>query len=165
MWPTKMATNLSISHPCKKLFEGIMTNTQKLLDNLKSIQAKPENTETTPRMNFNTTTRPPVSNQYGEDENGNPIYIDRIYGSLNGTSRLVQKDGTEYKGKINKKSIMVKGTNGERFRSYVYETTDGRWFSRGGMPIEEPKRIVQETEQQTEQESEQSGNQNENTTY
>ena len=142
-----------------------MANTQQLLDNLKSIQGKSEENESTPRMKFNAPTRPPVSNQYGEDENGNPIYIDRIYGNLNGNSRLVQKDGSEYKGKINKRSIMVKDTNGDRFRSYVYETADGRWFNKGGMPIEEPKRIVKETEQQTEQESEQPGNQNENTTY
>lgn len=165
MWPTKMAMNLSINHPCKNYFEGIMANTQQLLDNLKSIQSKSEDNESTPRMNFNAPTRPPVSNQYGEDENGNPIYIDRIYGNLNGNIRLVQKDGSEYRGKINKRSIMVKDTNGDRFRSYVYETADGRWFNKGGMPIEEPKRIVKETEQQPEQESEQPGNQNENTTY
>ena len=40
-----------------------------------------------------------ISNQYGEDANGDPIYIDRMYGGINGKYRLLQgKYGEEYKG-------------------------------------------------------------------
>tara|TARA_X000000950_G_C13884752_1_gene648395 strand:- start:1127 stop:1504 length:378 start_codon:yes stop_codon:yes gene_type:complete len=121
-----------------------MANTKELLDNLKSIQTK---SDTNPKPVFKTSVYPPVSNQYGEDQNGNPIYIDRMYGSLNGTSRLVQKDGSEYSGKIHKRRKSVKGKDGENFYTTVYETADGRWFDCGGMPIAEPTKIVKETEQ------------------
>ena len=39
---------------------------------------------------------------------------------------------------------MIKGIDGNNFRSYTYETDDGRWFDRCGMPIEKPKSIVKE---------------------
>ena len=45
----------------------------------------------------------PVSNIIDEDENGNPIYGDRIYQDLHKHIELVQKDGTTYNGKINTK--------------------------------------------------------------
>ena len=81
-----------------------------------------------------------ISNIYGEDENGNPIFIDRIYGSDN-TRRLIQKDGSVYQGTITKRRIIVKGIDGNNFSSHVYETADGRWFDRGGMPIEKPNNL------------------------
>lgn len=86
----------------------------------------------------------PVSNIYGEDEKGNPIYIDRIYGGIYGQTKLINKDGRTHKGKIHKRSILIKGIDGNNFRSYTYETDDGRWFDRCGMPIEKPKSIVKE---------------------
>ena len=82
-----------------------------------------------------------ISNIRGEDEYGQPIFIDRIYGTDN-TRRLIQKDGTVYGGTLTKRRITVKRLNGEgSFNSHVWETADGRWFDRGGMPIDKPEQL------------------------
>ena len=93
----------------------------------------------------------PVSNIYGEDANGRPIYIDRLYGSITGQHELINKNGTVYKGKINRKRRLVKlkqinGTVNNVY-SVCFQTTDGRWFNNCGMPIEAPKK-VEEDEQE-----------------
>ena len=76
--------------------------------------------------------------------------VDRIYGGGHLRLRLVQKDGEEYKGNINKKSITVTSTlDGSRFRSYCYKTDDGRWFDRGGLPISKPKQTVTNDQEDT----------------
>jgi hypothetical protein len=86
-----------------------------------------------------------ISNIRGEDEYGQPIFIDRIYGTDN-TRRLIQKDGTVYGGTLTKRRITVKRLNGEgSFNSHVWETADGRWFDRGGMPIEKPGQLEKTT--------------------
>tara|TARA_Y100001937_G_C7112116_1_gene328172 strand:- start:934 stop:1266 length:333 start_codon:yes stop_codon:yes gene_type:complete len=86
-----------------------------------------------------------ISNIRGEDEYGQPIFIDRIYGTDN-TRRLIQKDGTVYGGTLTKRRITVKRLNGEgSFNSHVWETADGRWFDRGGMPIEKPEQLEKTT--------------------
>ena len=86
-----------------------------------------------------------VSSIRGEDEYGNPIFIDRIYGTDN-TRRLIQKDGTVYGGTLTKRRITVKRLNGEgSFNSHVWETADGRWFDRGGMPIDKPEQLEKTT--------------------
>lgn len=123
-----------------------MTNTQQLLDKLNSIKNDSNNSDIVPTPRFDKPI-PPVSNERGEDEDGNTIYIDRIYGNLNGDTRLVQKDGSEYKGKIHKRRKSVKGRDGENFYTTIYETSDGRWFDNGGMPTEEPSKIIKEIEQ------------------
>jgi hypothetical protein len=64
--------------------------------------------------------------------NGEPI--DRIYGGDHLRLRLIQKDGTEYKGRISKKSILVEGQNGN-FKSHIYVTDDKRTFDRSGFPV------------------------------
>tara|TARA_B100000508_G_C11252710_1_gene177154 strand:- start:13 stop:441 length:429 start_codon:yes stop_codon:yes gene_type:complete len=107
--------------------------TKELLENLKSI-TKPRKKET--RYDV-------ISNQYGEDSKGKPIYIDRLYGSISGKIELVNKNMSIYKGKINRRSIMAKNKEG-KFRSHAYETADGRWFDRAGMPMDTPKNIVKE---------------------
>ena len=84
-----------------------------------------------------------VSNIRGEDEYGNPIFIDRIYGT-DQTRRLIQKDGTIYNGTLTKRRIVCEFTNGERFNSHVWETADGRWFDRSGMPIDKPAQLDKE---------------------
>ena len=56
--------------------------------------------------------------------------IDRIYGNLNGTKQLVQKDGSVYQG-----HIMDVQTNNKKFSL----TEDGRWFDNCGMPTDCPK--------------------------
>jgi len=86
-----------------------------------------------------------ISNIRGEDEYGQPIFIDRIYGTDN-TRRLIQKDGTVYDGTLTKRRITIKRLSGEgNFSSHVWETADGRWFDRGGMPIDKPEQLEKTT--------------------
>ncbi len=85
-----------------------------------------------------------VSNQYGEDAKGNPIYIDRLYGGLTGHTTLIQKDHTNYKGKIHKKRRLVKAKSGNSFYSVCYQTADNRWFDNSGMPMEAPTNVEEE---------------------
>ena len=66
---------------------------------------------------------------------------DRIYMIWN-TPELVNKDNSIYKGKINTRSITCQDVQGNNFRSYVYETADGRWFDRAGLPISKPTNLV-----------------------
>ena len=111
---------------------------KELLDNLKNI-VKPVTKQPVIK---------PISNQYGEDSKGTPIYIDRLYGDLFGHHTLVQKNGTEYKGKITKKrrTITHKDYRGNKnkFFSTCYVTADGRWFDNCGMPIDAPKKVEEE---------------------
>ena len=60
------------------------------------------------------------------------IYIDRIYGGLNGISQLVQKDGSIYKGHLKKFKV-----GSQTFTL----TADSRWFDNSGMPCQVPKGI------------------------
>ena len=90
-----------------------------------------------------------------KDEDGEEfIMIDRVYGSLYG-QRLVQKDGTEYKGKLyNKRRLMThKTTAGEKsnFYSRCTVTADGRWFDNGGLPIEAPTKLEPEKQKTAEE--------------
>ena len=75
------------------------------------------------------------------------VMIDRVYGGLYG-QRLMQKDGTEYKGKLyNKRRLITsKNTAGEKsnFYSRCTVTADGRWFDNGGLPIEAPAKLEPE---------------------
>ncbi len=90
-----------------------------------------------------------ISNIRGEDEYRNPIFIDRIYGT-GPTQRLIQKDATIYQGTLTKRRITVKRLTKEgSFNSHVWETADGRWFDRGGMPIEKPKQLVNDKEEES----------------
>ena len=85
-----------------------------------------------------------VSNQYGEDAKGNPIYRDRLYCGLTGHTTLIQKDHTNYKGKIHKKRRLVKTKSGNSFYSVCYQTADNRWFDNSGMPMEAPTNVEEE---------------------
>jgi hypothetical protein len=99
-----------------------------------------------------------ISNIRGEDEHGNPIFIDRIYG-IGPTQRLIQKDATIYQGTLTKRRITVKRLTKEgSFNSHVWETADGRWFDRGGMPIEKPKQLVNDKEEESTETSSTDGN-------
>ena len=72
----------------------------------------------------------PESNKYYPDMKSEDfIYIDRIYGGLNGISQLVQKDGSNYKGYLKTFKIGV---------STFTLTEDGRWFDNSGMPCQCP---------------------------
>jgi hypothetical protein len=84
-----------------------------------------------------------ISNIQGYDEEGEPIFIDRIYGGGacgKNAFRLVQKDGTTYEGKLHKRQTRVKFSENE-FLSHVFVTDDERWFDRAGMPIHKPKNL------------------------
>ena len=50
--------------------------------------------------------------------------------------RPIQKDGTIYEGTISKRRIMIKRLSAKEVLLPVYETADGRWFDRGGLPID-----------------------------
>ena len=83
-----------------------------------------------------------------KDEDGDEyIMIDRVYGSLYGQN-LLQKDGTEYKGKLYQKRRLMtsKSSTGEKnsFYSRCTVTADGRWFDNGGLPIEAPAKLEPE---------------------
>lgn len=79
----------------------------------------------------------PESNKHYISETEFVVY-DRIYGNIYKQLKLIQKNGTEYTGKIEKKSIKLKdGT-----LSFVHKTADNRWFDRSGMPIEKPTNLI-----------------------
>ena len=72
----------------------------------------------------------PETNKYYPDiKSEDFIYIDRIYGGLNGISNLVEKDGSNYKGYLKSFKIGV---------STFTLTEDGRWFDNSGMPCQCP---------------------------
>jgi hypothetical protein len=89
-----------------------------------------------------------VSNEFGEDAKGKPIYIDRLYSDLFGGIKLIQKNHKEYTGKVHKKRRLIskKSINGDNisFYSVCYVTADNRWFDNVGMPIEAPKNSLDE---------------------
>ena len=111
--------------------------TKKLLEGLGKI------TDSAPKQ-FTPQKFTVVSNQYGEDAKGNPTYIDRLYCGISGITTLVQKDFSEYKGKIHKKRRLVKTKSGNSFYSVCYHTADGRWFNNSGMPMEAPNNVEEE---------------------
>ena len=83
-----------------------------------------------------------------KDEDGDEyIMIDRIYGSMY-DDRLMQKNGTEYKGKLYQKRRLITAKNeaGEKsnFYSHCTMTADGRWFDNCGLPIEAPVKLEPE---------------------
>ena len=137
---------------------------KELLDNLNKITQKPnrfERAPTVPNTNimYKSVIDPyefPKSYLKGPwtkeiDDDGDVDYwtaYDRIYGGLSG-ERLVQKDGTEYKGKLYKKRRLREGMNGQNFYQQLRVTADGRWFDNSGMPIEAPTKVEEEEEQDT----------------
>ena len=78
---------------------------------------------------------------------------DRIYGNLFGDKRLVNQDGTTYKGKIFKRRITVKDIDGSNYFSHVYQTEDNRWFNKGGLPIKKPTNMVKQSDNEEADES------------
>ena len=113
--------------------------TKQLLEGLGNIANKTRITEDKHIM---------VSNEFGENDKGKIIYIDRIYSDLFGGLTLIQKNHKEYTGKIHKKRrlILRKSINGDNisFYSVCYVTADNRWFDNVGLPIEAPKNSLDE---------------------
>jgi len=85
-----------------------------------------------------------------DDEGDEYIMIDRVYGSIfKGGSRLLQANGTYYKGKLYSKRRLVTSTDAitkekKKFYSPCTVTADGRWFDNGGFPIEAPTQLEPE---------------------
>ena len=72
-----------------------------------------------------------------QQEDGTFKYIDRIYSRIFGDVYMIQKDGSTYKSKIDKRSIKLNdGTLG-----FVYHA-DGKWFDRSGLPIDKPTNLI-----------------------
>jgi len=98
-----------------------------------------------------------------KDEDGDEfIMIDRVYGSIfKDGSRLLQADGTIYKGKLYSKRRLVTSTDAitkekKKFYSPCTVTADGRWFDNGGFPIEAPTQLEPEkvkTQEEIEEEN------------
>lgn len=113
--------------------------TKQLLEGLGNIANKTRITEDKQTI---------VSNEFGEDAKGKPIYIDRIYSDLFGGLKLIQKNHREYPGKIHRKRRLIskKSINGDNisFYSVCYVTADNRWFDNVGMPMEAPKNSLDE---------------------
>ena len=61
----------------------------------------------------------PFSNFYDWDENGKELYRDRLYGGITGKDSLVNKDGTVYSGKVEKKRIQSNISELRREREYL----------------------------------------------
>ena len=123
--------------------------TKKILENLKDISKKTPAEDTSSVYG-----QVPFSNFYDWDDNGNELYRDRLYGDgLTGKNRLINKDGTKYSGRIDKRRISVKGLDGTNFFSHVYETADGRWFDRSGLPIKKPTNMVKQSDNEEADES------------
>jgi hypothetical protein len=86
-----------------------------------------------------------------EDEDKDSYkYFDRMYGGLGAYgTKLVQKDGTEYEGKLyNKRRLIKSGIDDKGFYSHCHMTADGRWFENSGFPIEAPNKADQQDEEE-----------------
>ena len=89
-------------------------------------------------MQTNNVIIPETNKYYPDMKSEDFIYIDRIYGGLNGVSQLVQKDGSNYKGYLKTLKIGV---------STFTLTEDGRWFDNSGMPCQCPKTVTTRVQQ------------------
>jgi|TARA_R110002051_G_scaffold269833_1_gene330118 hypothetical protein len=136
----------------------LLANLNKLTDNPVKKFTEPTSIPDTNRMwksvidtyNFPASYKTAKWNKVVEPDNEIDYWTpyDRIYGGLSGES-LVQKDGTEYKGKLHGKRRLVKSSNDTSFYSKCTMTADGRWFDNCGMPIEPPTKVEDEEEKVT----------------
>ena len=83
-------------------------------------------------MQTNNVIIPETNKHYPDIYKEDFVYINRVYGGLNGVSQLVQKDGSIYKGYLKTLKIGV---------STFTLTEDGRWFDNSGMPCQVPKGV------------------------
>ena len=85
-----------------------------------------------------------------EDKSVGPIASnldrDRIYSNLNNHIHLINRDGSKYRGKIFKRRITLTGIDGDNFFAHAYETDDGRWFDRAGLPCAKPKILAKQSD-------------------
>ena len=89
-------------------------------------------------MQTNNVIIPETNKYYPDIKSEDFIYIDRIYGGLNGVKTLVEKDGSIYKGYLKTFKIGV---------STFTLTENGRWFDNSGMPCQCPKTVTTRVKQ------------------
>ena len=89
-------------------------------------------------MQTNNVMIPETNKHYPDIYKEDFVYINRVYGGLNGVSQLVQKDGSNYKGYLKTLKIGV---------STFTLTEDGRWFDNSGMPCQCPKTVTTRVQQ------------------
>ena len=83
-------------------------------------------------------TIPETNRIYKDGSETKFVAYDRIYQNLHKSLTLIQKNGTTYTGRIDKKSIKLSdGTLG-----HVHVTADNRWFNNCGMPISKPTNLI-----------------------
>ena len=83
-------------------------------------------------------TIPETNRIYKDGSETKFVAYDRIYQNLHKSLTLIQKNGSVYQGKIDKKSIkLLNGTLG-----HVHVTADNRWFDSCGMPISKPTNLI-----------------------
>ena len=83
-------------------------------------------------------TIPETNKIYKDGSDTKFVAFDRIYQNLHKSLTLIQKNGSVYQGKIDKKSIkLLDGT-----LSFVYVTADNSWFDKQGMTITKPTNLV-----------------------
>ena len=83
-------------------------------------------------------TIPETNKIYKDGSDTKFVAFYRIYQNLHKSLTLIQKNGTTYIGRIEKKSIKLEdGT-----LSFVHKTADNRWFNRTGMPIDKPINLI-----------------------
>lgn len=80
------------------------------------------------------------------------FYYDRMYGGNYG-HRLIQADGTEYRGKIYDKRKVIKKEDGTNFYTRCHMTADGRWFDGSGMPMTPPTEVEKDDKETTAEET------------
>ena len=145
--------NIMPSEKTKKLLAGL----GKITDSAPKHHAEERDNSYTNR--FYTTMTTPIHQlpkrydkaKKKKDEDGEEyVMIDRIYGSIfKGGERLLQADGTVYKGKLYSKRRLVTSKDPitkekKNFYSPCRVTADGRWFDNAGMPIEIPTNLEPE---------------------
>jgi len=110
------------------ILNNMSEKTSQILQNLKSITQKEPVEENT--------SGPIASN----------LDNDRIYSNLHNDIHLINRDGSKHKGKIFKRRITLKDIDGGNFFAHAYETDDGRWFDRGGLPCARPKILAKQSD-------------------
>jgi hypothetical protein len=121
---------------CVGLFHKIMKEkTKELLSNLKKISTK----EVTSVSSW-------LEGAQVESNRPTGKWIDRIYGMAGASTEveLINKNNTDYRGKIHRRRITEQSLDGSNFFSHVYETADGRWFDRTGFPMDKPATLEKE---------------------
>lgn len=103
--------------------------TKQLLENLKSI-----------------TQKDPVDSDVNKGPIASNMDADRIYGGFNNAVHLINRDGSRHKGKIFKRRITLTDLEGNNFFAHAFETDDGRWFDRAGLPCAKPKTLAKQSD-------------------